>query len=325
MEDVAREAKVARVTVSRVLNEPDKVKPTTRKVVLEAIRRLGYVPDRVAGSLASRRSGVIGAIVPSLSNAWFADTMDGLAETLAESGFQLMLGQSRYRLEEEEALAESFIGRRVDALVLTGVHHMPSLVQRLRQIKLPVVETWELTTDPIDCVVGFSNFSAGKAVGEHLWRSGRRHIGFIGAHEKRAVQRLEGLQDSLQKHGASELNVELVEPPSAIHDGSAKLGLLLERCPDLDAVFCSNDTLAVGALFECQKRHRAVPNRLAIVGFSDLPIASACIPSLTTVRVPARNIGVAAGHALLKRLTTPNEASAQAIDLGFELITRESA
>jgi LacI family gluconate utilization system Gnt-I transcriptional repressor len=127
MTDVAREAGVARVTVSRVISAPGSVAPATRAAVKAAIARLGFVPNLNAGMLASRRSRIVGALVPTLSNAWFADTMDGLSATLSVTGYQLLLGQTRYDAGEEERLVDAFIGRRVDAIVLTGTQHQPAV------------------------------------------------------------------------------------------------------------------------------------------------------------------------------------------------------
>lgn len=328
MEDVAREAGVARVTVSRALSHPDKVSPATLARVRAAVSRLGYVPNLTAGSLASKRSRIIGAIVPTLSNSWFADAMDGLTETLSSAGYQLMLGQSSYHTGQEASLVDAFVGRKVDGLVLTGVVHAPQVGERLRRMRLPVVEIWDLTDDPIDTVVGFSNLQIGEAVAAYLVTRGYRQIGFIGADELRATKRLQGMQQRLQAEGMDASQAALVQPPSTIENGAIGLAELLTRNPRLQAVFCSNDTLAVGALFECRRRGLRVPQDMAVVGFSDLAIAAACVPALTTVRVNSRELGRHAGQVLLQRLSgapLPEGAGGKVIDLGFQIIERESA
>lgn len=328
MEDVAREAGVARVTVSRALSYPDKVSPATRAAVQAAIERLGYVPNLTAGSLASRRSKIVGAIVPTLSNSWFADAMDGLAETLGAAAYQLMLGQSRYHPQEEAGLVDAFIGRKVDALVLTGVVHQPAMRDKLRRLQLPTVEIWDLTDDPIDMVVGFSNQAVGEAVADYLLARDRHRVGFIGADEVRSLKRLHGLRSRFQAQGLAVPPAELVQPPSTIEDGARGLAVLLERNPGLQAVFCSNDTLGVGALFECRRRGLQVPGQMAVVGFSDLAIAAACAPTLTSVRVQSRELGCRVGRLLLQRLNRQVPADAnlpRLTDLGFQIIERESA
>lgn len=328
MEDVAREAGVARVTVSRALSHPDKVSPGTRAAVQAAIERLGYVPNLTAGSLASKRSKIIGAIVPTLSNSWFADAMDGLAEVLGGADYQLMLGQSSYHTQQEAGLVDAFLGRKVDGLILTGVDHAPSVRDRLRRSHLPVVEIWDLTDDPIDTVVGFSNLLIGESVAGYLLARGRSQIGFIGADEVRSGKRLQGLRQHLQARRLAVTQATLVKPPSTIEDGAKGLAELLTLNPQLQAVFCSNDTLGVGALFECRRRGLRVPQDMAVVGFSDLAIAAACVPALTTVRVRSRELGYHAGQLLLRRLAESHEGGpdrARVIDLGFQIIERESA
>ena len=320
MSDVAREAGVALATVSRVLNAPELVAAATREKVQAAVARLGYVPDLNAGSLASARSRIVGAVVPTLVNAWFADTMEGLAAELAPAGYQLMLAQSSYHAQAEAGLVQTFLGRRVDALVLTGGQHDAAVRAALRKLRLPVVETWDLPAQPIDLAVGFSNEAAGGAVGRHLRGRGRRRVGFLGADEPRSLQRREGLRRAL---GVGTVPSELVAPPPTLESGQAALQRLLAREPRLDAVFCSNDILALGALLHCRGHGLAVPGRLAVIGFSDLAIARAAWPALTTVRVDAQALGRQAGRLLMQRLSGQRPAR-RVVDVGFELVERES-
>lgn len=328
MEDVAREAGVARVTVSRALSQPDKVSPVTLAAVREAVQRLGYVPNLTAGSLASRRSRIVGAVIPTLTNAWFADALEGLAQTLNASNYQLMLGKSGYGLAEEASVVDSFLGRGVDALMLTGVMHLPAMAAKLRRLRLPTVEIWDLTDEPIDQVVGFSNEACGAAVARYLLARGRQRLAFIGAEEVRSRKRRAGMAGVVAEAGLPEPLAETVQPPSSMEDGAHCLAALLTRQPDLQAVFCSNDTLAMGALAECRKRGLRVPQDFAVIGFSDLPIATVCAPALTTVRVRSREIGQRAGELLLARLQAESDdftALPATTDMGFEIIERESS
>jgi LacI family gluconate utilization system Gnt-I transcriptional repressor len=326
MTDVAQAAGVALVTVSRALNQPDKVSPETLARVQAEVRRLGYVPDLIAGSLASARSHIVGAIVPTLSNSWFADTMEGLAAALAPAGYQLMLSQSNYHPQAEAGLVDAFLGRRVDAMVLTGASHDRKVRARLRRLGLPVLETWDLPEIPLDMAVGFSNAGVGLAVGRYLWDKGYRQIGLLGAAEERSHKRMAGLQAALLPHGLRPVDTELLPPPSTIAEGALGLARLLRRSPQIDAVFCSHDLLAVGALQMARRAGIAVPRRLAVVGFSDLAVAEAVSPSLTTVRVRATELGRCAGELLLRRLAGAHLAKAdRVVDLGFELVLRESA
>jgi LacI family gluconate utilization system Gnt-I transcriptional repressor len=322
MTDVAQAAGVALVTVSRCLNEPHKVSPDTLARVRAAVKELGYVPDLTAGSLASSRSRIVGAIVPTLANAWFAEAMEGLAAELAPQGYQLLLAQSQYHPLAEPGLVDAFLGRRVDAVVLTGRSHPKAMRDTLRAQGVPVVEIWDLPKQPIDMAVGFSHPALGQAVGRYLLERGHARVGFIGADEERSRLRLQGLCEGL---GQPEVPCEFVPPPSSIESGRAALARLRSRT-QVSAVFCSNDLLAIGALMESRTQGWSVPDELAVVGFSDLPVAQAVTPSLTTVRIEAREMGRRAARMLLERFAgAARRPRDRVVDLGFRLVARESA
>ncbi|KGH08241.1 hypothetical protein P608_18650 [Comamonas thiooxydans] len=323
MSDVAAAAGVSLVTVSRVINEPDKVAPATLALVQEAVARLGYVPNLMAGSLASNRSRIVAAIVPTISNSVFSETVEGLAQVLNAGGYQLLLGQASYRPEDEQQLVETFLGRRVDGLVLTGEPTAPKLAQRLKRTGIPVVQTWDLLPRPIDMVAGFSNKAAGKAAAMHLIAKGHKNLGFIGAAEMRSQARLEGFSEAIAEAGLQVAEVEMMPPPVTIDQVGAHLAAMIARRPPLDAVFCNNDLLAAGVLFECQRRNWKVPSRLAVIGFGDLPIATAASPRLTTVRIDRYGMGRLAGELLLNRFAGKDELPT-VTDIGFEIVERES-
>lgn len=338
MSDVAREAGVSLVTVSRAINTPEQVAPATLAAVRAAVQRLGYVPNLTAGSLASSRSRIVAAIVPTIANLVFSETIEALTQTLAAGGYQLLVGQSGYRAADEAALVETFLGRRVDGLVLTGCSQDAPLRARLRQAGVPVVQTWDLPAPmarsgaarharpaPVDMAVGFSNVEAGRAAAQHLLARGHRVLGFIGADEDRSRQRLQGFQAVAHKAGA-EVLPELILPPASLADATARFGQMLARRPELDAVFCNNDLLATGVLFDCHRRGWPVPGRMAILGFGDLPMAEAASPRLSTVRVRRAEIGARAGQLLLARLNRETDAATgpQQVDIGFEVVARAS-
>lgn len=325
MSDVAEAAGVALATVSRALNEPDKVTPQTRAQVEAAVRKLGYVPDRTASSLASSRSRIVGAIVPTLANVWFAETMEGLAAELGGAGYQLMLAQSSYVPRAEAGLIDAFLGRRVDALVLTGSLRDASARARLRGMQLPVVETWDLPARPVDMAVGFSNEQVGVEVARRLVQAGRRRIAFLGADEQRSQMRRAGLERELEAAGLQLVAAEFVPPPSSIALGRELMARLAAAHADVDvdAVFCGNDYIAIGAMMWARAHRWAVPGRLAVVGFSDLPIAEATWPALTTVRVRGIEMGRRAGEMVLARLRG-EEPARKVVDMGFEFVGRST-
>ncbi len=323
MSDVAQAAGVALATVSRAINEPDKVAPETRAQVEAAVRKLGYVPDRTASALASSRSRIVGAIVPTLANVWFAETMEGLAAELGRAGYQLMLAQSSYVPRAEAGLIDAFLGRRVDALVLTGSLRDTAARTRLRRLQLPVVETWDLPARPVDMAVGFSNEQVGAEVARRLVGAGKRKIAFLGADEQRSHMRRTGLEGGLQAAGLSLLAAEYVPPPSSIALGRELMERLAKAHPEVDAVFCGNDFVAIGALMWARAQGWDLPGRLAVVGFSDLPVAEATWPALTTVRVRGAEMGRRAGEMLLARLRG-EEPPRKVVDMGFEFVERAS-
>jgi LacI family gluconate utilization system Gnt-I transcriptional repressor len=329
MADVARMAGVARVTVSRVLSNPQSVAPATRAAVQDAISRLGYVPNLNAGTLASSRSRIVGCIVPTLSNAWFAETIDGLSEVLSAAGYQLLLGQSGYDPGCEERMVDTFLGRRVDAIVLTGSERPAAVRDRLHSAGIPVVETWDLGLEPLDMAVGFSNHGAGEAAAEHLLARGCRHPAYIGADEPRADKRLAGFRAALARNDLQPVCATAGKPPTSFEGGAQAMRELMARDPSIDGVFCSNDNLAAAALFECRRHGWDVPKQIAMVGFSDQPLAAATVPSLTTVQVRSHDMGAEAGRMLLRRLGTvaarPVGGEHRIADMGFRVIARESA
>lgn len=321
MEDVAREAKVGRMTVSRALNQPELVSPESLAAVRVAIEHLGYVQNLNAGSLASSRSRIVGAVIPTIEHPFFSDTVSGLSQALAVKGYQLLLGQSNYEAAEEQRLFDAFVGRRVDGIMLIRTSAPADLVPRIRRCGVPVIETWDTSNDQIDMRIGFSHRDAGAAVGRYLVSKGRRQLGYLGSVDVRSSQRLEGLRAGAKESGIQEPEAVMQNRPSGINDAPALLSAMLERRPGLDAVFCSSDMLAAGVLFECQRRGIRVPDDVALIGFVDLPIAAATSPAITTIRVPSLEIGKMAGAMLLDYFSGKQPATPH-IDLGFRIVER---
>ncbi|MDR3098283.1 MAG: LacI family DNA-binding transcriptional regulator [Paraburkholderia sp.] len=321
MEDVAREAKVGRMTVSRALNQPELVSPESLAAVRAAIERLGYVQNLNAGSLASNRSRIVGAVIPTIEHPFFSDTVSGLSQALAVRGYQLLLGQSNYQAAEEQRLFDAFVGRRVDGIMLIRTSAPAELVSRIRRCGVPVIEAWDTSNDQIDMRIGFSHRDAGAAVARFLAGRGRRKLGYLGSADVRSSQRLAGLRAGAQESGIEQPEAVVLERPAGINDAPALLAALLERRPGLDAVFCSSDMLAAGVLFECQRRGIRVPDDVALMGFVDLPIAAATHPGITTVRVPSLQIGKLAGAMLLDYLDGKRPADPH-LDLGFSIVER---
>lgn len=326
MRDVARLAKVSAITVSRVLRSPDKVSEDTRRRVLEAVRKIGYVPNAIAGSLSSNRSNIVAAIVPTITNPVFADTVHAMATELRKQGYHLLLGQSGASPAEERSLIETFLARRPDGLFIHGGLHSPEVRALLQKAGIPIVEAGNLRKQPLDMVVSYSNFAAAEAVTDHLIARGRRRIGFVSSLRRdndRAQARRRGYGAALKRQDLPDDERLVLETTLGLRQGAAALVELVTREPKLDAVFFSGDVLAAGAIFECQRRGWAVPGKLAIAGFDDQEIASEISPALTTVAVPRREIGQRAAAMLLARLGG-QVVDPAVVDVGFDLKIRGS-
>jgi len=321
---VAKLAGVSAITVSRVLNQPDTVAPATLEKVRQAIAVTGYVPNLLAGGLASNRSRLVAALVPTIVGPVFLETIQALTETLAEAGTQVMLGQSGYANSREDALIDAIIGRRPEGIVLTGIMHSPQGRKRLAACGIPVVETWDLTPTPIDMLVGFSHPRVGIAVADTLHARGYRRPAIITADDQRAGQRRAAYVERWRELGVDQVAVNVVPAPTTLGDGRIALRALLEAHPSIDAVFCSSDLLAQGVLIEAQTRGIAVPGRLAVIGFGDLAFAAHLHPALTTVRIDGTSIGRQAGRFILDR-AAGRDPGPRVRDIGFSIIDRASA
>ena len=198
---VARLAGVSAITVSRVVRLPNLVAPETRSRVEAAMRELGYVPNQVAGALASARTGSVGVLVPTIANSIFADTVQGLSDELEPLGYAVILAQSRYDDAREDHMLRALLSRRPEALIMVGSPATEDGARLLRRAGIPIVETWDLPAAPIDAVAGFDNYAAGAAVAQHLVAQGRQSLAFIGGDDPRATRRWHGFNDTAQNAG----------------------------------------------------------------------------------------------------------------------------
>ncbi|WP_199724828.1 LacI family DNA-binding transcriptional regulator [Noviherbaspirillum saxi] len=327
LRDVAKLAGVAPITASRALNTPDAVSPAVLQKVRDAVEKTGYVPNMLAGGLASSRSRLVAAVVPTVVGPVFQETVQSLTESLARSGYQLMLGQSGYANSREDALLETIIARRPDGVVLTGIMRSPDGRRRLLASGIPVVETWDLTPTPIDMLVGFSHEKIGIAVAEFLHARGRRNVMTIRGNDERAQRRAKAFLETAGKLGMlaqGQAGEYVVPAPTTLGSGRRGLREVLDINPDTDAVFCSSDLLALGVLIEAQARDIDVPQRLGVIGFGDLGFAEDLHPSLTTVRIDGTAIGAVAAALIIDR--AEGRAVAEPVrDIGFSIIARDSA
>lgn len=323
LHDVAKLAGVAPITASRALNTPDRVSVEVLRKVTDAVARTGYVRNRLAGGLASTRSRLVAAVVPTISGPVFLQTVHALAEALAARGYQLMLGQSGYVDSREDALLEAIIGRRPDGIVLTGIMHSPEGRRRLLAAGIPVVETWDLTPTPLDMLVGFSHADLGRAVADFLRAKGRSRLAVVAGDDERARRRQQAFQAAARTAGLRDVPAVNVPAPATLKSGRSALAELLQTSPDLDAVFCSSDLLALGVMTEAQSRGIPVPGQIAVVGFGDLEFAADLHPALTTVRIDGLAIGRQAAQFIVDR-AEGRRVDTRVVDIGFSIIERAS-
>lgn len=327
MADVAAIAGVTKMTVSRVLRHPDLVRADTRDRVLRVMGELGYVQNRLAGNLTAGRSGLVAAIVPTLRHSLFADTIEGMSDVLAEAGVDLIVANSGYRADVEESQIRTLLERRPDAIVLTGLTHTSEARQLLKRAAIPVVETWESTDRPIDVAVGFSNRDAARAMTLALVESGHRRIVFVNGPSEtneRARHRAEGYRAAMEGAGLQPRPIEVVRDVGAIRieTGGKLIHKLLRSARPPDAIFFTSDVFAVGAILECRALGLHVPEELGIAGFHDLEIGRVVSPTLTTVHVPAFEIGRRAGRIIVDRLSA--DGTPETVELPFRIVQRES-
>lgn len=324
--EVARIAGVAPITVSRALSLPGSVAPATRQRIAEAVASLGYIPNRIAGSLSSNYTRLIGAIIPTFQSSVSTEFTSGMAKVLRARGYQLLLGSSNFSIEEEEALVVEFLAHRADGIYLTGTTHTERTRRLLKDSGIPVVEIASLSGEHIDIAVGFSNADAAFEMTRFLHDCGYRKIAFFSMPTKdneRQTERLAGFRLGVAEFRLDPDPALVDEVPMDLSSAGRHLNALLERRPDVEALFCASDLLAAGALFECQRSGIGVPGQLSIAGFDDIEIAARIQPPLTTVHLPHQSIGARAAELLLDRIAgKPIETPI--VDMGFKIVVRES-
>jgi LacI family gluconate utilization system Gnt-I transcriptional repressor len=317
---------VSESTVSRVLRNKHPIAEETRTRVLEVVRQMGYTRNRVAGSLASADSDLVGVILPALSNSVFSDVFRGIHDALVPFGYQPVVGVTDYDRETEEHLVDSLLSWKPAAMIVTGLVHTDYTVAMLRQSGVRIAEIMEIDSPPLDIAVGMSQRKAGYDTARHLLSRGYRRFGYIGyshTRDNRGALRYEGLRQGLSEAGLSLIGQSISDIPSSAQSGRSQLSALLEQHPDLDVAVFSNDDMAVGGVFHCFAAGIKLREELAIFGFNALDIGQALPLSLSTIRSPRLLIGRTAVEKILESPTRP--ARPTVVDTGYEIIDGETA
>lgn len=329
LSDVAKAAGVSPATVSRVMNSPEKVSATLRQRVGVAMEKLHYVPDGAARVLASRQSRTIGAVVPTLDIAIFAAGVAALQARLSEAGYTLLVANAEYDPKQEAQEVRALIERGVDGLVLVGGGHAPEVYELLRSQGIPYVNTYHFTAhnaaDKEHPCIGVDNRSAAGGVVDYLYDLGHREFAVITSPVKyndRIAARRDGFVERLVARGIKPPARRVLEVPYSMADGRIALRSVVEGQQRITAVVCTNDVLAIGALFECRALGVSVPQALSVTGFDDLDLAMHMDPGLTTVHVPAGEIGQRAADLVLARIN--HTEAPERVELAANLILRAS-
>ncbi len=321
LEDVARRAGVSTATVSRCLSQPAKVRPALRRKVEEAINLLGYTPHGAARALASSRTNAIGAVIPTLSNAIFANVVQTLQREVSAAGRTLLLAASDYDMARESQQIRDLVVRGIDGLMLTGEARDGSVYRLLRQRRIRYVNTYVYHPDSENPSIGFDNRAAMFKLVAYLHDMGHRLFAMIAgltAQNDRARERVEGTEAALAARGLEAGTI--LERPYGLEAGREALRQLMRQDRRPTAVLCGNDVLALGALLEAERLAIAVPGDLSIAGFDDLDLAREIPPGLTTIHAPLEEMGRQAASYLMHQEET--EASVHHVELPAELVVR---
>lgn len=324
LSDVAAAAGVAPMTVSRVINTPDRVSPVTAARVRAAIDRLGYVPNLVAGGLSSRRSRMVAAIVPTIAHPMFSEAVQHFTDTMREAGYQVMLSVSGYHDFGELDLVRGLLGRRPDAILLTGAVHPPPLRQLLTEAAIPVVEIWDTAPLPVDMLVGLDHGEAGAAVAAMFRARGIEHFAAFAAADARAQARSRGFIEAARRAGGTVTMEQKLPAPSTITAGRQAMAALAGTLTRRTGLFCSSDMLAFGAITEARLRGIAIPDTVCVCGFGNFELGAASEPPFTTVSVEGAEVGRTAATMLVRRLAGARPSDSDRVYVPFRILERAS-
>ncbi|MEZ8099330.1 LacI family DNA-binding transcriptional regulator [Vibrio bivalvicida] len=322
--DVAKKAGVGSMTVSRALRTPDLVSDKLREKIQQVVDELGYIPNKAAGALASAESYSIALILPSLIDKSCALFLPSFQQTLNKAGYQLILGYSDYSVDQEEKLLSTFLESRPAGVVLFGGEHSKRTHQLLEAANTPVLEIAELTSTAQYLNIGVDHFDIGKTCTKHIIEQGFNNIGFIGARgEHSTLQRkLHGWQSAMiENYLTPDHFLTTHEAPSS-QLGAEGLAKLLLRDSTLNALVCSHEEIAIGALFECHRRVLKVPTDIAIICLEGSSMAEHAYPSLTCAEVDYERMGTKAAEKLLHQIK--GDLVESVTDIGFKLTRRAS-
>ncbi|CUH84409.1 Gluconate utilization system GNT-I transcriptional repressor [Thalassovita mediterranea] len=318
LRDVSEASGVSEMTVSRVLRNRSDVSEATREKVLQAAKQLGYVPNKIAGALASQRVNLVGVIIPSMSNMVFPEVMTGISRILEDTDLQPVVGITDYLPEKEEKVLYEMLSWRPSGVIIAGLEHSDASRAMLRGAGIPVVEIMDVDGDPIDAAVGISHRRAGQQLGEAILAAGYKRIGFMGTKmplDHRARKRFEGMTQALAKGGVEVADQEFYSGGSALAKGREMTAAMLERTPDLDFLAYSNDMIGAGGLLYLMEQGIDVPGQVGLAGFNGVELLQGLPKQLATMDACRAEIGQKAAEIIIERIANPDANAASHVEL----------
>lgn len=318
LRDVSEASGVSEMTVSRVLRNRGDVSDATRERVLAAAKSLGYVPNKIAGALASQRVNLVAVIIPSMSNMVFPEVMSGISETLEETELQPVVGVTGYSRDKEEKVLYEMLSWRPSGVIIAGLEHSDASRAMLAASGIPVVEIMDVDGTPVDSVVGISHRRAGQQMAQAILKDGYEHIAFLGtkiAQDHRARKRFEGFTEVLAKAGVEIEDREFYSGGSALVKGREMTEAVLERSPDLDFIYYSNDLIGAGGLLYLLEQGVDIPGQMGLAGFNGLNLLKGLPRELASMDACRYEIGQKAAEIIARRVEAGAEGKPERIAL----------
>ena len=308
LRDVSQASGVSEMTVSRVLRNRGDVSQNTRDKVLLVAKQLGYVPNKIAGALASQRVNLVAVIIPSLSNMVFPEVMTGISEVLETTDLQPVVGVTDYLPEKEERVLYEMLSWRPSGVIIAGLEHSETSAMMLKASGIPVVEIMDIDGSPVDAMVGISHRRAGREMAVSILKAGYRKIGFLGTKmplDHRARKRFEGFTEALAKSGVEVTDQEFYSGGSALVKGREMTQELLRRNPNLDFLYFSNDLIGAGGLLYLIEKGISIPNQIGLAGFNGVELLKGLPRQLATMDACRSKIGRKAAEMIVQQVNDP--------------------
>lgn len=308
LRDVSQASGVSEMTVSRVLRNRGDVSQNTRDKVLLVAKQLGYVPNKIAGALASQRVNLVAVIIPSLSNMVFPEVMTGISEVLETTDLQPVVGVTDYLPEKEERVLYEMLSWRPSGVIIAGLEHSETSAMMLKASGIPVVEIMDIDGSPVDAMVGISHRRAGREMAVSILKAGYRKIGFLGTKmplDHRARKRFEGFTEALAKSGVEVTDQEFYSGGSALVKGREMTQELLRRNPNLDFLYFSNDLIGAGGLLYLIEKGISIPNQIGLAGFNGVELLQGLPRQLATMDACRSEIGRKAAEMIVQQVNDP--------------------